>query len=182
MTRREQQPGFTLVELLVVIVITGLLIALLLPAIGVAREGSRRTNCLSNLKQIGLAVTGYEIANKRYPAAAQVRSDTSRGVYDISGWSWCVTLLPYLERRDLYDSLDIHGTPLVDSTVHPGAHLAALNQRLNVLSCPDYRGQEYVDKDRSEGALTNYKAMAATHMASLSWKFKGGAEAANAAL
>ena len=80
--------GMTLVELLVVVAIVAVLIALLLPAVQSARESARRTQCLNNLKQIGLATQLRVSAERKYPP----------GRYTGDSPSWFALILPYLER------------------------------------------------------------------------------------
>ncbi|MFO0922960.1 MAG: DUF1559 domain-containing protein [Pirellulales bacterium] len=93
--------GFTLVELLVVIAIIGILVGLLLPAVQMAREAARRTQCFNNLKQIGLAIHNYESAFRRIPAG-WISPDRSGE----PGWGWSVALLPYLEQNSVYNQIN----------------------------------------------------------------------------
>jgi len=65
----RKKNGFTLVELLVVIAIIGVLVGLLLPAVQSAREAARRANCMSNMRQFGLAAHNIENGTQKFPAA-----------------------------------------------------------------------------------------------------------------
>jgi len=85
--------GFTLVELLVVIGIIGVLLALLLPAVQAARESARRTQCINNLKQLGLAIQMFHDTRKAIPpAAVGLLRCTMFGL-----------IYPYMEQQNLYD-------------------------------------------------------------------------------
>lgn len=88
--------GFTLVELLVVIAIIGVLVALLLPAIQAAREAARRSECINNLKQMGVAIQTYHDAKKQFP--------TGRNGRDQFAVAWSYFILPQMEEQALYDA------------------------------------------------------------------------------
>jgi prepilin-type N-terminal cleavage/methylation domain-containing protein len=106
-TKRET--GFTLVELLVVIAIIGVLVALLLPAIQAAREAARRTQCINNLKQLGLGALNFESAKKAYPTAGgpvdlfNNPDEQAKATYGFEGASWMYQLLPYIEQQNLFN-------------------------------------------------------------------------------
>lgn len=132
--------GFTLIELLVVIGIVGILLALLLPAVQQAREAARRTQCRSNLKQIGLALQNYAEANGPFPPGACV---------SVSGsWSIHARLLPYVDQVNAYSQIRLDldwSDPFNQATGVPRLGIPAF-------ICPsDPNGRTLCDSDPEEG-------------------------------
>ena len=91
MDRNSSIRGFTIIELLVCIAIIGVLTSLILPAVQMAREAARKTQCRNNLKQLGLAAHNFEAANGYLPAGI-----------DFQHVGPIVYLLPHLEQKDYF--------------------------------------------------------------------------------
>ncbi len=123
---RRAYRGLTLVELLVVIAVTGLLIALLLPAVQAAREASRRLQCGNNLKQIGVAMHHYTDVYRVFPPGNITMGDYGEPSHAV----WSVSLLPFLEQSA--GARHYHpNVPLEDDS-----HADLRSQNLPVYNCP----------------------------------------------
>src|SRR5688500_18954736 len=103
---RRRKSGFTLVELLVVIAIIGVLVALLLPAVQAAREAARRTQCVNNLKQLGLGIHNYHDTYKVIPPGALDFGATPTAGPTIPSWGFATKILPFIEQGTVYDRLN----------------------------------------------------------------------------
>ncbi len=130
--RRQARRGLTLIETLVAIFIVGLLIALLLPAIGLVRERSKRLSCSANLRQIALAVHAYHTQHGLMPALYNGRDPILPPKYrlvDLS-LSWQTILLPLMEQQAVFNQFDYAKQP-----AH-AANAAPVNVVLPLLLCP----------------------------------------------
>lgn len=95
--------GFTLIEIVVVIGIIGLLLSLLLPAVQSAREGMRRGQCLSNLRQMGLATENFVTTHGHYPGIDRIGGNPPQPM--MMRMSHHAKLLPYVDQSDLFNKL-----------------------------------------------------------------------------
>ncbi|HWB19926.1 MAG TPA: DUF1559 domain-containing protein [Phycisphaerales bacterium] len=117
-TRSQNAPAFTLVELLVCIGVMALLLGLLLPSLKGAAGAGRATQCKNNLRQLGIAAANYTALYNAFPCA--IRFDNSNGQFKQIAWDWVTTLSGQV----------ISPGPLWEFSNNPG----------EVMQCPDFHG------------------------------------------
>ena len=156
---QSRRKGFTLVELLVVIAIIGVLIALLLPAVQMAREAARRTQCANNLKQLGLACHNFHATFNKFPPGGLGDRPNTGFTWNPQHIGLLVHLLPYMEQQAIYDrvgsnlSLDVAAYPdSVPAPVPPAAFWgnngnvwAIAQTKLAAFECPSTDNSQKVD-------------------------------------
>ncbi len=145
-TMSQSRRAFTLIELLVVIAIIGILIALLLPAVQMAREAARRMACQNNLRQIGIASLNYESAWGCLPPRRNLTSGNRRG--------WGPSILPYVEQEAL------QGRYRFDKDFYAPENAANIAISLPLFLCPSGTGPRMITVVQngvtSEGAAGDY--------------------------
>lgn len=151
-TCRQLKSGLTLIELLVVVSIIGPLVALLLPAVQMAPESARRTECANHLKQIGLGFQLHQGSLKAFPTGGifvagpfkwqrswpprQQTSPTGKPkTLELQSWCWAYQILPFVGEQLLYETRD--DQQLIQAAI-------------SLLLCPTRGVKQIVPTDRAE--------------------------------
>ena len=154
-SQRSSRPGFTLIELLIVVFIISLLLQLLLPAVEMSREASRRSVCANNLRQIGLATQQFHGTHQNFPA----------GRWRTNSPTWFVLLLPHLDAEELYNSWNLNSKYYKPENDHvrqigiPQWHCTSRGKRSTKLS-----GESNRDDKDIRGAVGDFAGNVGTYV------------------
>ncbi|HEX8199476.1 MAG TPA: DUF1559 domain-containing protein, partial [Isosphaeraceae bacterium] len=128
--------GFTLIELLVVIAIIGVLVALIMPAVQAAREAARRTQCLNNLRQLGVGSHQYHDSFSSLPSGwfcePYTTGCSNQGATDYQ-WSGLTSLLLQVEQEALYGEINFEVQPYTPE------NRTVISRTLAAFVCPSNR-------------------------------------------
>ena len=134
--RRLVRTGFTLIELLVVIAIIGVLVALIMPAVQMAREAASRSQCLNNLHQLGIAAQGYHDVFGGLPAGwycDEANPDCVPYGPGSFAWNGLIGLFMKMEYVNNFNEINIQ------LAVYDVANITAVGRTLDVWVCPSNR-------------------------------------------
>ena len=146
--QQSARAGVTVIELLVAAAVCSILMALIAPAVMRTRESARRLQCQNNLRQLGLAATGHQAANQRFPYTAMNALDPNQKI--LPAISPLSPMLPYLDQAAVYDRVDFSDATAVELSgpvfsMSP-TNLALISVGIPVFRCPsdrDHRGTNY---------------------------------------
>ena len=159
--------AFTLIELLVVIAIIAILIALLVPAVQKVREAAARTQCVNNLKQLGIALQSYHDAYKEFPMG----DNAPGGINNAPRLTYVIYLYPFLDQVPLYEAF--HFTPVAPDTQTTPFFMVANNSTaptplsalVNVFICPSDYGVRTCGNGTADSAGVQYSWMTGNYAA-----------------
>jgi prepilin-type N-terminal cleavage/methylation domain-containing protein len=168
--------GFTVIELLTVILVLGALIVSLLPALASSAGDARATTCQNKIRQLGLALRNYESGKRAFPSAtfslapgsfhaSDCRLADASGGKGTTGYSWIVWILPHLEEIELYRNISEESQRFTIKTGPFDPRIVSKNDvsqhascvPLPDLICPEWLGNKYThgNKTVDAGHLAN---------------------------
>ena len=146
--------AFTLIELLIVIAIIGLLVAMLMPAIGAARESARRTQCANRLRQLAIATENHHATYQVYPPARLLARPGDSNQCGGGEATWLVRILPFMEEQGVYAKWNLYD-PWYEQPPE------ARNPKVAGFLCPSRRGLDRAQVTRDVAKPGAVKTMRA---------------------